>query len=61
MKEILNQRSVRVFLAFGTYLVYELVSNFIESNYNLKVSYDDKNIVLYKQPITTSKSNDFII
>lgn len=61
MKEILNQRLVRVFLAFGTYLVYELVSNFIESNYNLKVSYDDKNIVLYKQPITTSKSNDFII
>ena len=58
MKELLNQKSVRVFMAFGMYLVYEFVSKFIESNYSLKVTYDDKSIILQKQPIIDSASND---
>lgn len=61
MTEILENISNRVLVAFGMYLVYEFVSKFIESNYNLKAIYDEKSIIVQKQPITDSKFNDSII
>lgn len=51
MNTILNQKSARILIAFGMYLVYELVSDIIDNGYNLKATCDDKTIVLQKQPI----------
>lgn len=58
MKELLNQKSVRILVAFGMYLLYEIAEKIIENNYSLEVTYDDKSIILHKQPINCSTVND---
>lgn len=58
MKELLNQKSVRILVAFGMYLLYEIAEKIIENNYSLEVTYDDKSIILHKQPINGSTVND---
>lgn len=52
MKEILNQKSSRVLIAFGLYLLYEFASEAMEHNYNLKVTSSNKSMVLQKEPFT---------
>lgn len=51
MNTILNQKSARILIAFGMYLVYELVSDIIDNGYNLNATCDDKSILLQKQSI----------
>lgn len=58
MKELLNQKSTRVLIALGMYLLYEIAEKIIESNYSLEFTYDDKSIILQKQPIDTSTAID---
>lgn len=58
MTEILKDRTNRVLIAFGMYLLYETVNKIIDSDYNLKTTYDDKSIVLQKQTILSPKRND---
>ena len=51
MNDIIKDRTNRVLVAFGLYLLYELANKVIDSNYNFKVNYDDKSIVLHMVPI----------
>ena len=51
MTEILNDRNYRVIAVIGMYLFYELANKVIDCNYNLKATYNDKSIVLQKEPI----------
>ena len=51
MTEILNDRNYRVIAVIGMYLLYELANKVIDSNYNFKATYNDKSIVLQKEPI----------
>ena len=39
------------------YLLYELANKVIDSNYNFKATYNDKSIVLQKEPIITLEIN----
>ena len=61
MNDIIKHRTNRVLVAFGLYLLYELANKVIDSNYNFKVNYDDKSIVLQKEPIISPEINDTII
>lgn len=56
MNNILNQGTNRVLIAFGMYLVYELFSDIIKSEYSLKATYGDKSIILQKEPIKLSEN-----
>ena len=57
MTEILNDRNYRVIAVIGMYLLYELANKVIDSNYNFKATYNDKSIVLQKEPIITLEIN----
>ena len=57
MTEILNDRNYRVIAVIGMYLLYELANKVIDSNYNFKSTYNDKSIVLQKEPIITLEIN----
>ena len=57
MTEILNDRNYRVIAVIGMYLLYELANKVIDSNYNFKATYNDKSIVLQKEPIITPEIN----
>lgn len=48
MNSFLSQKSNRVLIAFGMYLLYELSLEIIENNYNIKCSLGDKSINLQK-------------
>ena len=57
MTEILNDRNYRVIAVIGMYLLYELANKVNDSNYNFKATYNDKSIVLQKEPIITLEIN----
>lgn len=57
MIEILKERNCRVIGVIGMYLLYELANKVIDSNYNFKATYNDKSIVLQKEPIIPLKIN----
>ena len=57
MTEILNDRNYRVIAVIGMYLLYEWANKVIDSNYNFKATYNDKSIVLQKEPIITLEIN----
>lgn len=61
MNDIIKDRTNHVLVAFGLYLLYELANKVIDSNYNFKATYDDKSIVLQKEPIISPETNDTII
>lgn len=61
MNDIIKDRTNRVLVAFGLYLLYELANKVIDSNYNFKATYDDKSIALQKEPIISPETNDTII
>ena len=44
--EILKDRKSRTLVAFGMYLLYELVNKIIDSNYNLKATSNSKSFIL---------------
>lgn len=48
MNTFLSQKSNRILIAFGMYLLYELSLEIIENNYNIKCSLGDKSINLQK-------------
>ena len=51
MNDIIKDRTNRVLVAFGLYLLYELANKVIDSNYNFKATYDDKSIVVENNDI----------
>ena len=49
MVEFLKDRNCRILIAFGLYLFCETIDNIINSDYTLKATSDNKNIILQKQ------------
>lgn len=49
MVEILKDKNCRILIAFGLYILYETVDNIINSDYTLKATSNNKNIILQKQ------------
>lgn len=61
MTEILKDRNCRIIVVIGMYLLFEAVNKIIDSDYNLKATYDDKCFILQKQPISSSIIDDTTI
>lgn len=61
MTEILKDRNCRMIAIIGMYLIYELANKIIDCNYNFKATYNDKNIILQKEPIIPLEINYSIL